>query len=555
MAGGTPSSSTPGRRVLVTEDDLGGEVAPARVSHRLFPRFGDAVGWTVLGTALPGLGLVRRNKALGYGILGFFLGTLAFLVFKGATDLGWFARTITTPHRLRLAAALLLVAALTWAAIIVGTWLVHRPRRLSGGQRGIASVLVGVLVFLTSAPMTLAGHYALTQAATIDSIFGKEGRSQTRPTLGSGKNVWKDKPRLNILLLGGDSSDFRRNTQHVSVDQMNTDTMILASIDTTTGATVLVQLPRNLAKAPFPAGPLRDAYPEGFTNGDPMDQSYALNAVWSNAPSEHPELFTDTDQPGADALKMTIGEITGQVPDYYALVDLNGLTSVIDAMGGVTVNINQRLPINGSADHPEDTTGFLEVGPNQKLNGYHALWYGRSRYMDPLGDFGRMGRQRCLVKAIIDQADVPTMLTKYEGIARASQNMVKTDIPSAVLPDIADLALAVRDSGKQTSVLFVNGKDGFVSANPDFDAMRTRIQKAIQESEAPPAPAPTTAAPTTAAPKPPAPKTTAPSTPEPDPSDSASPSAAASTPAAENLTDVCGFHPLDVASASPTPSR
>ncbi|MEL4358746.1 MULTISPECIES: LCP family protein [unclassified Luteococcus] len=539
----------------MTEQDLADQKAPRRGAGGLFPRFGDAIGWTVLGTALPGLGLVRRSRALGLTVLGLFLTSVAFLVFKGTTDLGWFARTITTPRRLRLAAVLLVLGALVWAAVIVGTWLVHRPRRLTGAQRTVASVLVGMLSFVTSAPLTLGGHYALTQAATIDSIFGKGGRSQTRPTLGSGRNVWKDKPRLNILLLGGDSSDFRRNTQHVGVDEMNTDTMILASINTQTGATVLVQLPRNLAKAPFPAGKLRDAYPDGFTNGDPMDQSYALNAVWSNVPKEHPDLFTDTDQPGADALKLSIGEITGLVPDYFALVDLNGLTSVIDAMGGVTVNINQRLPINGSADHPENTTGFLEVGPNQKLNGYHALWYGRSRYMDPLGDFGRMGRQRCLVKAIIDQADVPTMLTKYEAIASASKNMIKTDIPSNVLPEIADLSLDVRDSGKQTSVLFVNGKDGFVSAEPDFPAMKKRVERAIQEAENPP----------TAAPKPTAPKATkpasaAPTSAEPSPgnsaSDSASPSASASTPAAENLSDACAFNPIQQdASPSATPSR
>lgn len=547
MADGSgQAGARPHKRVLVTEAELDHAAPSARVRRHLFPRFRDAIGWTILGTALPGLGLVRRNKAVGYTILGLFLAGVGFLLFKGATDLGWFARTITTPHRLRFAAALLVLGALFWATIIVGTWLVHRPRRLSGIQRAIAAVLVGLLTFITSAPLTLGGHYALTQASTIDSIFGKGGRSKTRPSLGSGRNVWKDKPRLNILLLGGDSSDFRRNTQHVGVDQMNTDTMILASINTTTGATVLVQLPRNLARAPFPTGPLRDAYPDGFTNGDPMDQSFALNAVWSNAPSQHPELFTDTDQPGADALKLTVGEITGLVPDYYALVDLNGLTSVIDAMGGVTVNINQRLPINGSADHPENTTGFLEVGPDQRLSGYHALWYGRSRYMDPLGDFGRMARQRCLVKAIIDQADVPTMLTKYEGIARASTNMVKTDIPSQVLPDIADLALSVRDSGKQTSVLFVNGKDGFVSAEPDFPAMKRRIERAIAESEAVPS-----AAPTKAAPKTTAPKTTAPSAPE----TTASPSESASTPAAENLADACAFHPLDTTSASATPSR
>ena len=64
--------------------------------------------------------------------------------------------------------------------------------------------------------------------------------------------------RFNVLLLGGDGSDSRAGVR--------TDSLILASIETATGKTVLFSLPRNLMRAQFPEGSaLHDLYPDGFT--------------------------------------------------------------------------------------------------------------------------------------------------------------------------------------------------------------------------------------------------------------------------------------------------
>jgi len=203
--------------------------------------------------------------------------------------------------------------------------------------------------------------------------------------------------------------------------------------------------------------------------------------VWNNVPKAHPELFKNTDYPGADALKMGISAATGITIDYFLLVNIDGIQALIDAMGGVTVNINERIPMGGNSEN-QNPFGWLEPGPNQHLNGQKAMWYARSRWADPNADFGRMARQSCLVDAVINQANPQTMLTRYESIAAASKRMILTDIPQEMLPAVADLALTVKN-GTVSRLLFQNGVNGFISAHPDYDLVRQQVAAAIAKSE------------------------------------------------------------------------
>ena len=93
-----------------------------------------------------------------------------------------------------------------------------------------------------------------------------------------------------------------------------------------------------------------------------------------------------------------------------------------------------------------------------------------------------MDRQRCVINAMIKQANPANVLTRYEDIANASKTLVQTDLPQEVLPAMVDLSLRVKD-GNVRSVVFKNGVSGFVSANPDFSQMRSRVKKAIGEAK------------------------------------------------------------------------
>ena len=270
---------------------------------------------------------------------------------------------------------------------------------------------------------------------------------------------------------------------------------------------------------------------------------YMANAIWKNVPLRHPDLFTDTDQPGADALKLAVGEALGLQIDFYVMLRINGLVSLIDAMGGIVLNVNERIPLAGSKDRPDLTKGYIEIGADQRLSGYQAMWYARARYTSANGDNSRMGRQTCVVKAIIEQADPATMLTKYEAIAKASQDIVTTDLPQELLPAMVTLAMRVRD-GNTRRYLFATNKDGFKPWDPDFDAMRAKVEASLQEtSDQPSTPATSKPAATSSATGSPTIGTSTSSASKPPVTSSGVTPSSSASATSENLDDVCAFNP------------
>jgi LCP family protein required for cell wall assembly len=467
-------------------------LAPAHGQHdddddRTEPSFRRAVVYTILGTAIPGLGLIAgRRRLIGSVILGLFAAGVLALGIYATVDRQDLLGYALDPKTLRRAALALVIIALLWVAIIIASHLSLRGRPTTS-QRVIGGVLVGVLSFAVAAPMAVAARYSYVTATSVGAVFKSEDetKSATRPTLEATQTTpgqpkpqdpWAGKPRLNILLLGGDAGPGRAGTR--------TDTVILASINTKTGDTALISLPRNAARMPFPSSsPLHKRYPYGFTNGDGQNAEYFLNAMYRNVPRAVPkDILGPTDNLGADVLKLSVGEATGLQVDYYVLINLEGFSKMINALGGIRLNINTYIPIGGDTDRHIPPKEYLKPGPNQKLNGRSALWYARGRYGSD--DFARMDRQRCVINAIIKQANPTNMLARYEDVVKAGKQLVYTDMPREVLPLMVDLSLRVKD-GNVRSVVFKSGVAGFSSSNPDFTLMRKRVKAAIGESKHP----------------------------------------------------------------------
>ena len=460
--------------------------SPAAPRHAL-PRnedFRRTVGFTVLGTVVPGVGLIAAGRrVVGSVVLALFVLTLVALGLAALVDRDALVSIGVDPAMLRRLSIALVVVAALWVVVVVATHLSlrHRPTR---SQRIVGGLLVGVLAFAVAAPMAVAARTAYVSAGLVGTLFhsSKDSNSATRPTLqpthaGDKErqaDPWADKARLNILLLGGDAGKGRVGTR--------TDTVILASIDTKTGDTTLFSLPRNTARMPFPSdSPLKRYYPNGFTNGDPNNAEFFLNAMYRDVPVNTPkDVLGKTDNLGADVMKLSVGQALGLQVDYYALINLQGFSKMVDALGGVRLNVNTYIPIGGNTDLHIPPKEFIKPGPNQKMDGRSALWYARGRYGSD--DFARMDRQRCVINAMIKQANPTNVLTRYEDVANASKSLVKTDLPQEVLPAMVDLSLRVKD-GNVRSVVFKNGVSGFISANPDFSQMRSRVKKAIGEAK------------------------------------------------------------------------
>lgn len=502
---------------------------------------GRSLGLTALGTLLPGLGLsLTRRRWLGI--------PLVLLALLGLGLGGWYVARhgalasaldlAARPRLLRGVAVALVAGGLVWIASIVLTAVTARPRSMSGLHRGALAVFTALMCLVVAAPVAVGLRYIDAHTDAADRIFTGTSRTAedgsvdpAAPNLEE-EDPWAHVPRVNVLLLGTDAADEREGVR--------TDSMIVASIDTQTGDTVLFGIPRNLQNVPIPASnPLSMTHPQGFDCGSEC----LMNGIWTAAEElaeQHPEWYADDPNPGLTATREVIAAVIGQPISYTLIVNLEGFRDLVDAMGGVHINVQERLPMGGRSFEDErgrliliegSESGWLEVGP-QLLSGREALWYARSRVTSD--DFSRMRRQRCVVAALVQQVNPITMLQRYPEIAAVAGENISVDIAPEELPAWADLVQRVQ-RGSIQSLPFT--QDNTVVWDPDFAWIRLTVHQALH----PVAPATPTGM-ATAAPEqtdgPPA--TDSPTTQDPEP-EVTGPDDATTDPAerpADELTDV-----------------
>lgn len=474
----------------------------ARARHALVDArtFAAASGWTVLSAIVPGLGLVRTPwRRLGLLLTSIAVGLLVVVGVGALLARGTLLSLATTPLVLNTLWVALAAFGVVWLAAIVATQLLTRPRRPTGWQRLGGAALVGVLSFAVAVPTFVGARSIYDTASLITDVFqdSDDPGGVSQPTFGNAGDPWANKARLNVLILGGDAGADRVGTR--------TDTVIVASVNTRTGDTVLYSLPRQTLRMPFPAGSeLARIWPRGFYQAGEEDGASMLNAIYEAVPRLAPQAIPVSRDPGAKVLQLSVGEALGLDIDYYAMVNLDGFVELVNALGGITVNINKPVPVGGknasggTAEVPPDR--WLAPGPNQHLNGYDALWFARGRYQTT--DYERMARQRCVIQAVSHRANPANVLANYEALTRAGKNIVATDVPNSLLPALLLLATRVRTAPLR-SISFENAKDGFSTVTPDWSLVQERVQESLEPAPAPttaPAPVPTTAEPATATP-------------------------------------------------------
>jgi LCP family protein required for cell wall assembly len=445
---------------------------PAAPNRRRAPRsFAATLGLTVLGAVLPGTAfLAAGRRKLGAVTLAVFVALLGAGVWLATGGRRTVVRSAVDTDRLLWIVGGLALLTLLWVVVVVAGYRMLLPPRTSRGRKAVGALVVVAVVLVVAAPAAWAGRLAFTQRDLIEGVFAEDGESAT---VDDTPDPFGEKERVNVLLLGGDGGEGREGVR--------TDTVIVASIDTETGDTVLFSLPRNLEDLPFPEdSPLAEVYPDGFDAGSESES--LLNAVYRNGPAEYPDILGPTDNPGADFLKLGVGEALGLTIDYFVLVNLDGFSELVDALGGITVNVNYWVPVGGIPDEvlPD---AYIRPGPDVEMDGPTALAFARGRY--GLTDYDRMARQRCTIDAIIDAADPVTMLRRYQELAATTQDIVSTDIPRRALQDFVDLAFLVQEAEVRSVVFDASVID---PAYPDYDLMRQLVQQAIEPAPATDAP-------------------------------------------------------------------
>ncbi|MGI5268222.1 LCP family protein [Nonomuraea sp. CA-218870] len=357
-------------------------------------------------------------------------------------------------------ALILAVIATAWTTVIIWSYMLVRPAAAGVAGRALTAGLTVALCALVLAPTAYAARLAYVSRDLVHHLFaGNLGG----PIVA--EDPWSGARRVNFLLVGADSAPNRPGVR--------TDSMTVASVDTATGATTLLGLPRNLEEVPMPPGPARARFPYGFT-GDGVDSPGLLNEVFQYA-ENHPEVVPGVPdrQRGPALLKQTVGGVLGIPIRYYAMIDMHGFAEMIDAVGGVRITVEEPIVYGKYRE------GLLQAG-TRRLSGEEALWYGRSR--TDSDDYVRMGRQKCLINAVARQADPITLLNSFENLATATKRAISTDVPQDLLPALVELAQKVRDK----PIRSLNFVPPLIStSNPDWRFIRHQAAEALSPARRP----------------------------------------------------------------------
>jgi LCP family protein required for cell wall assembly len=201
--------------------------------------------------------------------------------------------------------------------------------------------------------------------------------------------------RVAVLVLGSDARPDELRRGEVG----RTDTMLAVVAERSTGALLLISIPRDLWLSIPGHGEER------------INAAYALG--------------------GPAAAERVVGELLGFGVERHLVIGLQGVRDVVDAAGGVEIDVEH--PIHDDA-YPTDDYGTVVVdipAGRQHMDGETALRYARTRHQD--SDFGRMARQQRVMVAVRSALLRPTNWWRLPAVLAAIQRSTKTDHGPLVL--------------------------------------------------------------------------------------------------------------------------
>ena len=286
---------------------------------------------------------------------------------------------------------------------------------------------------------------------------------------------WARDGQLNIVLLGSDEGPGRWS--------LRTDAIFLLSIEIETARAALFGFPRYMSSIPMPpesAVYFRDGRFPGYVN--------ALYVAAQNNPRRYP----GNDARGLRVVAGAVQEMAGVTVDHYVMANLNGFVQLIEAVGGLWVDVPEPGVTDDKYTHQR---GFghirLRLRPGcQLLDGTRALAFARSRHQD--SDYARMGRQVVALQALRRQFDPLAVAPRApEMFDIAGENIFWTLQPADVAP-IAELVARV-DADRVQSVLFIPPEYKRELNDERIEAMRATVRGIFAAPEPDP-PAGSTAA-------------------------------------------------------------
>lgn len=219
--------------------------------------------------------------------------------------------------------------------------------------------------------------------------------------------------RINILVLGVD--------ERVD-DKGRSDTMFVATIDVNSKEVSLLSVPRD-TRVKIP----------GF-GWDKINHAYA--------------------EGGVKLSRQATEDLLGIPIDYYAVINFAGFYKIVDAIGGVTIDVDKRMYY----EDPYDNL-LIDFKPGvQHMDGKTAIKYVRYRGLD--GDIGRIERQQKFIKAMLQEVATPAVLTRIPAIIKEVNSVLTTDMSQAEMLNLAKMVNDASKKGLKTDT--VPGRPGYI---------------------------------------------------------------------------------------------
>ncbi|MDA3784024.1 LCP family protein [Lactobacillus delbrueckii] len=297
--------------------------------------------------------------------------------------------------------------------------------------RIIMSLAILLLVILSG---MLAYSYFNVERA-VSRSYQKSGLKAAENE--SKEEVLKGKKPLVVLLLGTDTGALDRDYKG------RTDSIMVLVLNPRTKKSTIVSIERDF-QVNFPQ------YPQYSPS--------KINAAYTYG--------------GVKLLSQTLDRYFKIPVNTYALINMGGMKSIIDQLGGVDITPLLSFDYEGYS---------YKKGVTTHMNGDKALEYCRMRYDDPEGDYGRQKRQRQILTAIIKSgADVQSLLKP--AFLNSVSSQVRTDL---TFSDLTQMAKSYRASGDQLETDYTHGtgfnQDG-VSYQHISLAERQRISDLVRQA-------------------------------------------------------------------------
>ena len=211
--------------------------------------------------------------------------------------------------------------------------------------------------------------------------------------------LYRDNAQVNILLVGADAREGETESR--------SDTMLLVTLDHKNQQIKLTSF-------------LRDSYVEiaGKNKKTKLNAAFFYGGI---------QTLTDTLELN---FKVDI--------DYYAMVDFEIFTTIVDEIGGVNVEVTEKESRYSKWAKNDGELIPIDAGESVLLNGKQALWYSRMRSLD--SDFMRTQRQRKVITAIVEKSKTLSMDELYK-LAKTIVPLVKTNLDSKEILSMSSEAL------------------------------------------------------------------------------------------------------------------